>query len=94
MRSLELDAEAATGLRHGGGALGLHRRRSPERGGLAAAPVTITLGNPDTSGSPRDTQDITYFARQVHQLSGGQMNIRILWLVTQADNWEQATVRW
>jgi TRAP-type C4-dicarboxylate transport system substrate-binding protein len=54
-------------------------------------PVTLTLGNPNNSGTPPDTQDITYFARQVHQLSGGQMNIRILWLVTQADNWEQAT---
>ena len=54
-------------------------------------PVTVTLGNPDPSGVLPDTQDITYFARQVHQLSGGQMNIRILWLVTQADNSEQAT---
>ena len=54
-------------------------------------PVTVTLGTPDARGVLPDTQDITYFARQVHQLSGGQMNIRILWLVTQADNFEQAT---
>jgi len=54
-------------------------------------PVTVTVGTPDQSGTPPDTKDLTYFARQVHQLSGGQMNIRIAWLVTQADNWEQAT---
>jgi hypothetical protein len=59
-------------------------------GGLPP-PVTVTLGNPDASGAYPDTQDITHFARQVHQLSVGQMNIRILWLVTEADNLEPAT---
>ena len=56
-------------------------------------PVTVTLGTPDDPAvSLPDTQDITYFARQVHQLSGGQMNIRILWRVTpEATNSEPAT---
>ena len=34
VRSRELDEEAAPGLRHGGGAHGLQRRRSPEQGGV------------------------------------------------------------
>jgi TRAP-type C4-dicarboxylate transport system substrate-binding protein len=57
-------------------------------------PVTLTLGTPDfPANSPPQFQDITHFARQVRQLSGGQMGIRILWHVAQgANDIEQATV--
>lgn len=62
-------------------------------GGLPP-PVTVTLGNPDASGAYPDTQDITHFARQVHQLSAGQMNIRILWLVTEPTISSRPLRRW
>jgi TRAP-type C4-dicarboxylate transport system substrate-binding protein len=51
----------------------------PARGGGPPAPVTVTLtlGVPDSPGYPPEFQDIAYFARQVRQLSGGRMRIRI-----------------
>ena len=54
--------------------------------------VTLTLGVPDSPGFPPEFQDIAYFARQVRQISGGRMKIRILWEVTQVTNPEPATV--
>ena len=57
-------------------------------------PVTLTLGTPDfPADSPPQFQDINHFARQVRQLSGAQMGIRILWNVAQgATDIEQVTV--
>jgi TRAP-type C4-dicarboxylate transport system substrate-binding protein len=62
-------------------------------GGLLPA-VTLTLGTPEyPANSPPLFQDITHFARQVRQLSGAQMGIRILWHVAQeATDSEQVTV--
>ena len=56
--------------------------------------VTVTLGTPDyPSSSRQEFQDIGHLARQVHQLSGGQMNIRVLWGVAgEATDFEQVTV--
>jgi TRAP-type C4-dicarboxylate transport system substrate-binding protein len=59
-------------------------------GGLPA-PVTLTLGVPDSAGTPAESADITSFARLVRQLSDGRMTIRIMWEVTQATNPEPAT---
>jgi len=68
--------------------------RSPLAGGGPPRPlaVTLTLGVPDSPGFPPEFQDIAYFARQVRQISGGTMKIRILWEVTQVTNSEPATV--
>jgi len=56
-------------------------------------PVAVTLGTPDYPSVSPEFQDIGYFARQVHQLSGGQMNIRVLWGVAgEATDFEQVTV--
>ena len=63
---------------------------SGNSGGLPA-PVTLTLGVPDSAGTPAESADITSFARLVRQLSDGRMTIRIMWEVTQAANPEPAT---
>ena len=64
------------------------------KAGAPPPPVTVTLGTPDyPSVSRPEFQDIGYFARQVHQLSGGQMNIRVLWGVAgEATDFEPVTV--
>jgi TRAP-type C4-dicarboxylate transport system substrate-binding protein len=66
----------------------------PASGGGPLPPVTLTLGVADSPGtSPPQFQDIAYFARQVRQLSGGRMQIRILWDVAQdAADFEPVTV--
>ena len=61
---------------------------SGNSGGLPA-PVTLTLGVPDSQGTPAESADITSFARLVRQLSDGRMTIRIMWEVTQAANPER-----
>jgi TRAP-type C4-dicarboxylate transport system substrate-binding protein len=66
---------------------------SATEGGLPPpVAVTLTLGVSDSPGFPPEFQDIAYFARQVRQISGGRMKIRILWEVTQVTNPEPATV--
>jgi C4-dicarboxylate-binding protein DctP len=68
---------------------------SPPAGGGGPPPtvtVTLTLGVPDSPGLPPEFQDIAYFARQVRQISGGRMKIRILWEVTRVTNPEPGTV--
>jgi TRAP-type C4-dicarboxylate transport system substrate-binding protein len=67
----------------------------PASGGGPPPPaaVTLTLGVADSPGnSPPEFQDIAYFTRQVRQLSGGRMKIRILWEVAPVTNPEPATV--
>ena len=70
------------------------RHQSLCQRGRAAAPVTVTLtlGVPDSPGFPPEFQDVVIFARQVRQISGGRMKIRIMWEVTQVTNPEPATV--
>jgi TRAP-type transport system periplasmic protein len=65
---------------------------APEGGPLPPVTVTLTLGVPDSPGFPPEFQDIAYFARQVRQISGGRMKIRILWEVTRVTNPEPATM--
>ena len=64
------------------------------KAGAPPPPVTVTLGTPDyPSSSRQEFQDIGHIARQVHQLSGGQMNIRVLWGVAgEATDAEPVTV--
>jgi TRAP-type C4-dicarboxylate transport system substrate-binding protein len=72
----------AVGMAAGLTACGAGARRN--KAGGPPPPVTLTLGTPEyPANSPPLFQDITHFARQVRQLSGGQMRIRILWHVTQ-----------
>jgi TRAP-type C4-dicarboxylate transport system substrate-binding protein len=62
----------------------------PGTSGGPPAPVTLTLGVPDSAGTPAESADITSFARLVRQLSGGRMSIRIMWEVSPATNPEPA----
>jgi len=82
----------AAGLAAGLTACGTGASRNKAGGPLP--PVTLTLGTPEyPPNSPPLTQDITHFARQVRQLSGDQMGIRILWHVAQeATDVEPVTV--
>ena len=82
----------ASGMTAGLTACGAAAPRNKAGGPLP--PVTLTLGTPDfPANSPPQFQDINHFARQVRQLSGAQMGIRILWNVAQgATDIEQVTV--
>ena len=54
-------------------------------------PVTVTLGNPDRQRVSPGHPGHHLLRPAGAPALGGQMNIRILWLVTPADNFEQAT---
>ena len=82
----------AAGLAAGLTACGAGAPRN--KAGGPPPPVTLTLGTPEyPATNPPLTQEITHFARQVRQLSGTQMSIRILWHVAQeATDYERVTV--
>src|SRR5262249_14159170 len=81
----------AAGMAAGLTACGAGAPRNKAGGSLP--PVTLTLGTPDFPAvSPPQFQYITHFARQVRQLSGAQMRIRILWnVVHEVTDYEPAT---
>jgi TRAP-type C4-dicarboxylate transport system substrate-binding protein len=65
----------------------------PDKAGGEGAPITLTLGTPDSDGHP-DTPLIHYFAQQVDDISGGRLRIRIEYYAAgEAPDFDQVTVR-
>jgi TRAP-type C4-dicarboxylate transport system substrate-binding protein len=65
---------------------------SSTKAGGEAAPVTLSIGTSDQRGTVASDQ-VEEFARQVEELSGGEIRVRPVWDLAVGSDWDQRVAR-